>query len=116
MKKSIQMLALSMVLFATTIFAQSKSDKMITVYFKNSNFYPKNFTLISYTPDEVGNGTSGYFIFPGLKKTVTYKVGTKIYLATNDQVGIVMSGKRIDAEKPFLVVAETDQNKTFALK
>ncbi len=116
MKKSIQLLALLMALFSTTVFAQPKSDKMVTLYFKNSNFYPKKFTLVSYTPNETGNGTNGYFIFPGFKKIVTYKVGTKIYLASDEQVGVVMSGKRIDADKPFLVVAETDQNKTYSLK
>ncbi len=116
MKKIILLFALLTAIFTTAVFAQSKSDKMVTLYFKNINFYPKKFTLISYAPNETGNGTNGYFIFPGFKKTVNYKVGTKIYLASDEQVGVVMSGKRIDAENPFLVVAETDQNKTFSLK
>jgi hypothetical protein len=42
---------------------------------------------------------------------VSYRVGTKLYLANSKQVGVVMSGKRIDADKPFWVVSAKDANK-----
>ena len=39
--------------------------------------------------------------------------GTKLYLANQKQVDIVMGGKSIDNGKPFLVIKKEDDNKTF---
>jgi len=39
-------------------------------------------------------------------------VNSKIYTATATQVGIVMQGKRIDSDKPFLKVEEKINNTT----
>ena len=95
------------------LIAQTGEPKMINFYLKNVQLLPKKVTLISYSPGTTGNSTYGYILFPGIKKSVTYTVGTKLYLASSKQVGVVMSGNRIDNDKPFLVVSISDANKTF---
>jgi hypothetical protein len=96
---------------AQFLIAQTSEPQMIDFYLKNAQLLPKKVTLISYSPGISGNGTNGYILFPGIKKMVSYRVGTKLYLANSKQVGVVMSGKRIDADKPFWVVSAKDANK-----
>lgn len=93
------------------IIAQSGESQLVKFYLKNTGLLPKKITLISYSPGVPGNGTNGYILFPSIKKSVAYEVGTKLYLANSKQVGVVMSGKRIDADKPFWVVSANDANK-----
>lgn len=95
---------------AQFLIAQTSEPSMINFYLKNAQLLPKKVTLISYSPGMTGNGTNGYILFPGIKKSVSYRVGTKLYLANSKQVSVVMSGKRIDADKPFWVVSAKDAN------
>lgn len=112
MKKNI---ILSTVLFLLTLMAVAQDNKVefVNVILKNNSFLPKNVTVISYAPNETGNGTQGYWLLPGGTKQLKFKVGTKLYLANRKQVGTVMSGKRIDTDEPFLTVTKEDNNQTF---
>ncbi|WP_439505388.1 hypothetical protein [Sediminibacterium sp.] len=100
---------------ANYLSAQTAENKLINFYLKNAAILPKKVTLISYSPGVSGNATYGYFLVPGFKKSVSYTVGTKLYLANSKQIGVVMSGKRIDTDKPFLVVSASDANKTIKI-
>jgi len=93
--------------------AQNTQPATVTVKLKNSSFLPKKVTIITYQPGDTGNGTVQVTMMPKAAKTLRYEEGTRIYLADAKQVGVVMSGKRIDKEKPFLVVKEEDAGKTF---
>ncbi|MBC3785910.1 hypothetical protein [Spirosoma utsteinense] len=79
----------------------------------NTSLLPKKVTLISYAPGESGNGTNGFMLAPKGNRTFTFPIGTRLYLATSDQVDIVMSGKRIDSGKPFLTVQQGDAGRAF---
>ena len=116
MKKSILLTAICIMAISFSLLAQEQNTQKVKVIFKNGTWLPRNFTIITYTPGETGNGTNGYWIMPGFKKTVNYKVGTKIYLANQPQVNTVMSGKRIDSDPPFMIVKETDNEKVIYLK
>ena len=92
------------------------SAQKVTVRLRNPGLLPQRITLISYEPGEVGNGTTGCMLAPKGTKAFRFPVGTKLYLANSEQVDIVMSGKRIDAGKPFLTVKTEDANKAFDVK
>jgi hypothetical protein len=110
MKKYILSLTLGLIsLFA---FTQS-SDQLVSIKLKNSSWLPKKCTVVSYTPGDTGNGTVGYWLWPAGTKEITYKEGTKLYLVNQKQVDVVMSGKRIDNEEPFLIVKKEDNDKVF---
>ncbi len=98
---------------ANFLSAQTTKNKLINFYLKNATLLPKKVTIISYSPGVAGNGTNGYILFPGVKKSLSYTVGTKLYIANSKQVGVVMSGNRIDKDQPFLVVSDRNANKTF---
>lgn len=98
-------------LLTQMIIAQTEAPKMINFYLKNTQLLPKKVTLIGYSPGVSGNSTYGYILFPGIKRAVSYTVGTKLYLASSRQVGVVMSGNRIDKDPPFLVVGASNANK-----
>ncbi len=88
----------------------------IIVRLRNAGVSPRKVALISYEPGEPGNSTNIFTMAPlvGIK-TVRYPVGTKLYIADDKQVNVVMSGKRIDNSKPFLTVQVSDAGKTFTL-
>lgn len=112
MKKSI-LLAIVLVCCTGISFAQTSKSIMVTIILKNKSILPKKCTIISYAPSEIGNSTRGYWLLPGGTKKIKFEEGTKVYLAKQDQVYTVMSGKRIDEQTPFLVVKKEDNNQTF---
>ena len=116
MKKTKFLLLTLLMLIAVAGFTQQAAQKLVKITFKNSSWLPKKFSLISYSPGETGNSTYAYWLLPGFTKTITYSVGTKVYVSTQKQVGIVMSGKRIDNDTPFLIVKESDNEKIISLK
>ncbi|AQG79159.1 hypothetical protein [Spirosoma montaniterrae] len=85
----------------------------VTVRLRNPSLLPQKVAIISYEPGETGNSTQIEVMAPRVSYRHTYPVGTKVYLADNEQVNTVMSGKRIDSDKPFLIVKEGDKGKTF---
>ena len=93
--------------------AQQSDNELINIKFKNSSWLPKKCTIISYAPGENGNGTQSYWLLPGGTKEWKFKEGTKLYLANQEQVDVVMSGDRIDNKKPFLIVSKEDRDKVF---
>ena len=97
----------------TLIAIAQKNNPDITIILKNSSLLPIKCTVISYAPNETGNGTQGCMLAPLGTKKLTFKEGTKLYLANGAQVNTVMSGKRIDNNQPFLVVKKEDNNQTF---
>jgi hypothetical protein len=111
MKKVISTTAF--VFLAFFVMGQSGHSTLITIHLKNSAWLPRKCTLISYAPGETGNGTQSYWLLPGTSKEWKFLLGTKLYLANQKQVDIMMGGKSIDNGKPFLVIKKEDDNKTF---
>jgi hypothetical protein len=102
---------LSFCLISLVTMAQQSSEDLITLKFKNSSWLPKKCTIISYTPGENGNGTQSDWLLPGGTKEWKFKEGTKLYLANQEQVDVVMGGERIDNKKPFLIVRKENRGK-----
>jgi hypothetical protein len=96
-------------IFSIVVSAQQRQIQTVEISLKNTSLLPKKITVIAYQPGDSGNSTTGIFLLPGFSKKFTFQVGTKVYLADSDQIDQVMGGKRIDGEKPFLVV-EVDSN------
>ncbi|MFD2571057.1 GIN domain-containing protein [Spirosoma soli] len=95
--------------------SEARSDqKLVSIRFKNNSALPRTFTLISYAPGEEGNETNGFTLAPYANRQKQYPVGTTVYVATKDQVGVVMSGKRLSG-KPFLTVDPGDDGRTVDL-
>ena len=104
--------SLIIVLLLSVATSYAQTNETITFRFKNSSFLVKKLILISYTPGETGNGTQAFWMLPKGTKAFDFKVGTKLYLASQKQVNTVMGGERIDDEKPFLVVTSAMANKS----
>jgi hypothetical protein len=98
-------------IFGTACLAQRNEPALVQFKLKNTSLLPKKITIISYQPGDSGNGTESITIGPRAEKDVKFKEGTKVYLASSKQVDAVMSGKRIDSGKPFLVVQKSDGGK-----
>lgn len=81
----------------------------IEFYLKNNSILPKKRTFIIYQPQQEGNNTLVKWFLPFQKIKFDLPVKSKIYIASDAQVDIVMQGKRIDSDKPF-VSAEMDMN------
>ena len=110
-------------LFAINVYGYSQTgpspqneSPLISFKIKNNSLLPTRVTVISYRPDQTGNGTSGYFISSYGSKSLRFPVGTKIYIANSEQVNTVMTGALISDQPPFLLVKQTDAGKSFNLK
>jgi len=87
----------------------------VQFYLKNNSLFPKKVTLIIYQPQVEGNGTRIKWFLPFQKLKFELPVKSKIYLATDSQVKTVMQGKRIDGDKPFVIVDKIIKNTTLKL-
>lgn len=92
------------------------NKEMISFKIKNNSALLEKVTLISYRPDRTGNGTIVFTLIPLGTKNLKFPAGTKIYLATGEQVNTVMGGGRISNEQPFLTVKAEDVGKVFQIK
>jgi Putative auto-transporter adhesin, head GIN domain len=92
------------------------SLELISFRLKNNSLAPAKIALISYRPDEKGNGTNIFTLISLGTKRFSFPEGTKIYLATSDQVNLVMSGAKITDQPAFLTVKKDDSNKVFDIK
>jgi uncharacterized membrane protein YphA (DoxX/SURF4 family) len=93
--------------------AQTTQNNPVSFKIKNASILPRKLSVISYEPGNTGNGTQGYYLMPGTSRNFTFREGARIYIANQKQVRIVMGGKRIDKDEPFLVVKKEDEGKVF---
>jgi hypothetical protein len=111
---------LAALLLATTVaVAQSSSNnqgELIEFKVRNNSWWPHKFTLIGYNYGESYNWTNGIWLPPGATKKYTCPVGTKIYLASRQQVGIVMGGGSIRNDDPLILVGAGDTGRVFPLR
>lgn len=89
------------------------AKQTVVVRLHNTSLLPKKVALISYEPGEIGNSTNIFVMNPKGTRAVRFPVGTKLYTADDKQVDVVMSGKRIDSSKPFLIVKAGDNGQVF---
>ena len=87
--------------------------EMVRFKLRNNSILPSKVIVISYRPDEKGNGTTAFVMMPYGTRTYRFPAGTKIYLASQQQVNTVMSGAKISDQPPFLTVKKEDNNQTF---
>ena len=92
------------------------AKETITIRLRNASMKSRKVALISYLPGEPGNSTNIFTMAPLVGvRSFRFPVETKLYLADDEQVRTVMSGKRIDDSRPFLVVRASDTGKTYIL-
>jgi hypothetical protein len=87
----------------------------ILLRLRNNSLLFRKVALISYQPGETGNGTAIFTLAPLAIRRQRFPAGTRLYVASPEQVNTVMSGKRIDTEKPFLIVTPADANEAIDL-
>ena len=96
------------------------TDKPIAAFIrfriKNNSMLPKKVSLIYYRPDERGNATMVFTLGPLRCKSFQLPEGTKLYLASNEQVNTVMSGAKISDQTPFLIVKKDDAGSVFDIE
>ena len=89
---------------------------LVSFRLKNLHALPVKFTLVSYNPYSEGNGTVSFMLIGLGTKKFRFPAGTRIYMATSEQVNTVMSGATIINQEPFLEVKNEDAGKTFTIK
>ncbi|WP_020602938.1 hypothetical protein [Spirosoma spitsbergense] len=92
------------------------AKRTVAVRLHNTSWLPRKVALISYEPGEIGNSTNIFVMNPKGTRSVRFSVGTKLYIADDKQVDVVMSGKRIDSDKPFLTMKAGDNGQVFDIK
>lgn len=92
---------------------KNPAPEFVRFKLRNNSVLPTKLSVISYRPDEKGNGTTAFVMMPYGTRAYRFPVGTKIYIASQEQVNTVMSGAKISDQPPFLLVKKEDNNKTF---
>jgi hypothetical protein len=100
--KKLTFLMTVLLLSLNTLFAGDPQNENVKIYLKNNSLLPKKVALISYTPGVQGNATRIFVIMPFCKKKFVFKTGSKLYLANDKQVGVVMSGRSLLNDTEFL--------------
>ncbi len=100
----------------SVIVAETPAIEFVSFQLKNNGLLPFSATIITYRPDEKGNGTTGFTWAPYSKKNFRLPVGTKVYLANSEQVDVVMSGAKISDQTPFLLVSKEDDGQIIPLR
>ena len=119
MKKLFVTIALLMATISFGFSQSAKSEnvsKNVVFSVKNNSALPHSYTVVSYEQGQNGNSTSGFMVGSYGTRTLTFPIGTKVYLADKKQVDVVMSGKRITDDKPFLIVSADNAGKTIDLR
>jgi putative oxidoreductase len=78
----------------------------VQFYLRNNSLLPKKVVFIIYQPQQEGNNTLVKWFLPFQKKKFYLPAQSRIYIATDSQVDMVMQGRRIDSDKPFIIVDE----------
>ncbi len=91
----------------------SHEEVFIKFKLRNNSLLPRKVSVIYYRPDETGNGTNAFVMIPYGTKRYEFPIGTKIYLASQQQVNTVMSGRIISDQPPFLTITRECNHKTF---
>ncbi len=102
--KKITALLTALLLLSVVVWSQ---DTSIPFKLKNNSWKPRKYILISYEQNASWNNTQTFFLLPGTSKHLRFPVGTRLYLATQQQVNTVMGGGRLETA-PWHVVAATD--------
>ena len=84
----------------------------IAIRFRNNSIRFRKVALITYKPGESGNSTTIFTVAPYTVTNRTFVVGTRVYIADDRQVDVVMSGKPL-TDKPFITVRKEDRGKLF---
>lgn len=87
----------------------------VPVTLENNSTEAQAITLIWYSPLRFGNSTEQLTVAPGAQIIRRYAVGTKLYLASEAETGIVMGGGRIDDQEPFLKVSLKSRKAVYPL-
>jgi hypothetical protein len=116
--KSIVVL-LTILAFTNLLFSQKENENprvnKVTITFKNNSLLPRKYTFVTYKSNENSNSTEGKLLMPYASHIITMPEGSKLYLANNQQIDTVMSGKKL-YDKPFWVFKSGDNRKTIELK
>ena len=91
---------------------EKPAEHEVTVRFRNNSIRFRKVALITYKPGEAGNSTAIFTLAPYAGESRKFVVGTQVYFANDQQIVVVMSGKRL-MNKPFLVVKKEDSGKVF---
>ncbi len=94
---------------------RTADSSQVRFYLKNNSLFLKKLTFIIYQPQQEGNNTIVKWFLPLQKVKFYLPVKSKIYIASDSQVDTVMLGKRIDGDKPFVIVDEKINNTTLKL-
>jgi len=88
----------------------------VPFYVRNNSLLPRTITFIIYQPQLEGNNTRVKWFLPFQRMKFALPTQSKLYVATDAQVSLVMQGRRIDNDQPFVTVKESIKNTTLPLR
>ncbi len=99
----------------TTTDQRGDASDPVRFSLRNNSLMPHKYAVIGYEPGMTGNWTMICTLTPGAQKKFKCPVGTKIYLADDQQVSTVMGGGNIRNDVPLLIVKAEDNGQVFKL-
>lgn len=92
--------------------AGHRNEQEIAIRLRNNSIRFRKVALITYKPGESGNSTTIFTMAPYTVTSRNFVIGTRVYIADDRQVDVVMSGKPL-TDKPFITVRKDDRGKLF---
>ena len=88
---------------------------VVKFYLRNNRGWFRSVTIISYPPQSSEGRVESRTLIPWQKMEVNFPVGTKIYIATQDQIQLFKEGKDIRNFPPSLTVRPDDADMEYPI-
>ena len=88
---------------------------IVKFYLRNNRGWFRSVTIISYPPQSSEGRVESRTLIPLQKMAISLPVGTKIYIATQDQIQLFNEGKDIRNFPPSLTVRPDDAEKEYPI-
>ena len=89
--------------------------QQVQIFLVNKTILPKKRTFIIYRPNIPGNSTQVKWFLPFERWKICLPEGSKVYIASKQEIETVMQGSRIDDQPPFLEVKKENQKEKFKI-
>lgn len=91
-----------------------QGDK-IKIYFRNNLAWVRSVTLVYYPPGVAQGQVDTKFLFPFQRFSRSLEEGTKVYIATAEQIERLGQGVEIDNLPPAMTIRASDEGELYYL-
>lgn len=92
-----------------------QTEQNVRFYLRNNRGWFRSVTLICYLPATTKPQVDSRTLIPWQRMSLNLPVGTKVYIASQEQIRLINEGKDIRENPPSLTVRENDEEQEYPI-